>query len=362
MQALEGIRIADVSGSIATSYAAKLFADYGAQVFNLEPEAGFPTRKVAPFVPGTDESAMHGYLHANKLSVRGGELGDGGSVDLVIYDPTVSHVGECAASTSAISWFGKSGPYADHNGSDAVIHALIGQLRGIGRAEGPPLIPTGYEAQMIGGVTAYVGSLGHLLGIQMGNSERFDLDTSIFEAAMCLTDVAIIHAQGQAQVAPRLGINTFAPTYPLGIFPCKDGWLGVTVLSPSQWQAFCVLLGMDEFANVPLFQASMSRLESIDVIEPVMTERLLQYSAEELFYRGQAMRVPLARVPTMNELFHVDQFVERNAFSAVDHAGKQYQVPTTPFRLFETPPHFGGSVASLGEHNAVWEELSGGGS
>ena len=60
MQALQHLTIVDISGTIATCYSAKLFADYGAKVFNLESEEGFPTRKIKPFIPDTKESAMHG--------------------------------------------------------------------------------------------------------------------------------------------------------------------------------------------------------------------------------------------------------------------------------------------------------------
>ena len=64
----QDLTIVDVSGSVATSYAAKLFADYGARVINLEPAMGFMTRGLKPLLP-SGESAMHGFLHTNKLSV-----------------------------------------------------------------------------------------------------------------------------------------------------------------------------------------------------------------------------------------------------------------------------------------------------
>ena len=40
----------------------------------------------------------------------------------------------------------------------------------------------------------------------------------------------------------RLGLNKYYPTYPLGIFPCREGWLGVTVGHLDQWAAFCDML------------------------------------------------------------------------------------------------------------------------
>ena len=69
MPALEGIRVVDVSGTVATTYAAKLFTDYGAEVINIETEGGFPTRTLAPMTVN-NLSAMHGYLNAGKKSIQ----------------------------------------------------------------------------------------------------------------------------------------------------------------------------------------------------------------------------------------------------------------------------------------------------
>ena len=151
-------------------------------------------------------------------------------------------------------------------------------------------------------------------------------------------------------ITDQAGGPYLTPTYPLGVFPCKDGWIGITVLTPSQWHAFCNLLEMDDLAHLDLFQTAIGRLQGIDIIEPRMREKLLSFSAEDLFYRAQNARVPLARVTSMEELFNVDQFVERNAFSLAKNQHYEIKVPSVPFRLYRTPPKFGGSVAHLGAH------------
>ena len=369
--ALEEIRVVDLAGTVSTSYCTKLCADYGADVINLEPTEGFSTRRLAPFIPSAeglsadDASAMHGYLSTNKKSVVQSRLSEAdvrklvGQADLLLDDGSVSDrvVSDCTGVRSTISWYGKDGPYAEMVGSDGQIFALNGMLRGIGRIEGPPLIPTGYQAQIVAGMTAFIGGLTQVLAAEIGNrSEPVHLETSIFESNLCFTDVGVISAYNTGLEAPRMGINRYPPTYPLGIFACRDGWLGVTVLTPNQWQSFCELLDMPEFADVELFQTSVGRLQARDVIEPVMCARLASQSAEELFYRGQNARIPLARVPTMEELFAVDQFVERNAFTtAILPNGSELSVPSVPFRLFRTPPNFGGPVASLGEHTQEFD-------
>ena len=359
--ALDGITVVDLTGSVATSYCAKLFADYGATVTNLEPASGFPTRSLAPFVPAEgarpQQSAMHAYLHTNKRSVLRDTtkeaLAEG--ADLVLDDGTAPLADAARGVRASISWFGLTGPLASAAGSDAQWFAMNGMLRNIGRVEGPPMIPTGYQAQIVGGATAFIASMTHVLARELGNrSGAVHIETSIYEASLCFTEVGMVGFYNSGAEAPRTGVNRYPPTYPLGVFPCKDGWLGVTVLTPGQWHTFCALLDMQELADVPLFQTAIGRLQGLEIIEPMMCEKLLEHSAEELFYKAQNQRVPLARVPTMEELFGVDQFLQRNAFADANlPGGGSISVPTVPFRLFGTPPKLGGPVAALGEHSEV---------
>lgn len=358
-RALDGIRVVDIAGSVATSYCAKLFADYGATVTNLEPHEGFPTRRLAPFIPpaqGRPElSAMHAYLHTNKRSVFRDDKAEAlvASADLVLDDGADSLASTSQGVRSTVTWFGLTGPLADATGTDAQCFAMNSMLRNIGRVEGPPMIPTGYQAQIVGGATAFIASMTQVLAGELGNrTAPIHIETSIYEASLCFTEVGMVGFHNSGAEAPRMGVNRYPPTYPLGVFPCKDGWLGVTVLTPGQWHTFCDLLGMQELADVPLFQTAIGRLQGLEIIEPMMCEKLLEHSAEELFYNAQNRRVPLARVPTMEELFGVDQFLQRNAFAdATLPGGGSIRVPTVPFRLFGTPPLLGGPVAAPGEHS-----------
>tara|TARA_Y100001960_G_C14752313_1_gene869208 strand:+ start:221 stop:1327 length:1107 start_codon:yes stop_codon:yes gene_type:complete len=364
-KALEGMKVVDISGSISTEYCSKIFCDYGAEVINLEPKSGFETRNTPPFIKENNESAMHAYLNTNKLSLIRNELTKNSIDKLISKADLILTNGENSDLTlkaegvvSEISWFGKGGEYEDFIGTDAQCFALNGMLRILGSVEGPPIIPTGYQAQIIGGMAAFVGSLGQVLGSELGNSKNINhIETSIFEACLCLTEVGAVSFFNTGLEGRRLGVNRFAPTYPLGVFPCKEGWIGLTVLTPNQWHSFCNLLNMEEFASVPEYQTSSGRLENIDIIEPVIQEKLLTFSSNDLFYRAQKKGIPLARVPTMEELLNVDQFLEREAFgSAKLPGGLDLKVPSIPFRLMDTPPLIGGKVAKLGEHTKEFSD------
>ena len=285
----QGLLVVDIGCTVATGYAAKLFADYGARVVNIEPQQGFFTRRVKPLL-NNGNSAIHAYLHANKESVCCDDLLTSHpaivAADLVLLDlttlPSSVSVDDFDTNVCAISWYGLNGPYADFQGSDASIYALIGLMQGVGESQGPPIIPTGYQPQMVGGLSAFNGAVGYLLGQRFKDDNKFTafcLDASILEANMCLTEIGAAMSFNQEPLPQRMGINRFAPTYPLGIWPCKDGWLGVTVLNPAQWFAFWELLGLDDLATEPKYQNSMDRLDDVDILEPRFLKALSKDSA-----------------------------------------------------------------------------------
>ena len=200
--ALDGLVVVDLGGTVATGYCAKLASDYGARVVNLEPDHGFETRRLAPFRGGIDptdaeSSAMHAFLSTNKESVFERRVDARAlveSADLVLVGPKVHPLAEAARNVvTTITWYGKGGPYEDYVGSDGAMFALNGMLRGIGRVEGPPLVPTGYQAQLVAGSTAFIGSLSQVLAGELANrSGRVELEVSVFESVLCFTDVGAV--------------------------------------------------------------------------------------------------------------------------------------------------------------------------
>ena len=368
--ALAGLKVLDVAGTIATGYCGKLFADHGAEVINVEPpDHGFETRREPPFIPGADapeSSALHAYLSTNKASVALAVDAEPERLLRLAQDSAVvlddgrfdcTHFADASPNVvvSTITWFGRHGPYADFKGSGPVCWSLGGMVRNVGPEQGPPWVPAGCGAEIVGGLAAYIGTMGQVIARAMGNATGpVRLDTSIHEANLCFTEVGGVGGYRSGRRGKRLGVNRFAPTYPLGVYACADGWLGVTALTPRQWKNLCSLLAMDQYADEPGYQTAIGRLLHYDTLEPIIRARVRKRSAAELVTRGQSLRIPLAPVPTMEELFSVDQYVHRGAFTGISCNGTDFQAPATPFRLFRTPAAAGGAVARLGESNGEY--------
>ena len=68
MGALSHLRVVEIGSAAAASYCARLFADFGATVFKVEPPQGDPLRRAAPLTPD-GQSAWFAFLNFNKSSV-----------------------------------------------------------------------------------------------------------------------------------------------------------------------------------------------------------------------------------------------------------------------------------------------------
>ena len=369
--ALQGIRVLDLSGGIAAGYCGKLFSDHGADVLLVEPPEGFATRRLPPVVPEVEPaeaSGMHAYLSTNKRSVVCDDpsqlralasdaalvIDDRAGDDRPVPLDSLARIAPDAVLLS-ITWFGQDGPYRDFAGTDGVCMALSSQIDWLGNAGEAPLIPGGYHAQIVAGLTAFIAAMGQVVARELGNSSGpGHLDVSIYEASVCFTEIEAVRVHCGLPTRTRIGVNRFRTTYPLGIYPCRDGWLGVTVLIPSQWSGFCRLLGLERLTEIDKYRTSEGRFEDAELLDPMIALAVRERSATDLVRRGQHMKIPLSVVPTMEQLFCVDQYVARAAFAEVAHPDLgTFPLPVTPFRLHGAPAISGGRVARLGEHTAT---------
>src|SRR5882757_1405068 len=159
MGALSHLRIVEIGSAAATSYCARLFADFGATVQKIEPSSGDPLRRTAPLTP-KGQSAWFAFLNFNKSSIaldgrdpaaashlagliggcdilldgRAVDAADCPEIDLAAIkqkNPGLIHL--------TASWFGDTGPYANFAATDSTIRALTGLIKLVGPADGPPM-------------------------------------------------------------------------------------------------------------------------------------------------------------------------------------------------------------------------------
>jgi crotonobetainyl-CoA:carnitine CoA-transferase CaiB-like acyl-CoA transferase len=344
---LSGCRVVELGTLPAAAYAARLFADFGAEVIKVEPVEGDPNRSFPPLVDGS--SGWFAYLNYGKKSVTSDKVDLDAllaGADVLIDSTGSNHLAHPHLVAIDLSWFGKSGPYRDYKTSDAVCRALAGFVQLIGPAEGPPLTLPDYQSAIMGGLAAFIPAMASLLGRQ---SRRWEI--SVHEATIALAEYQAIEAFTTGTPQKRWGFNRFTPTYPMGVYPCKEGFIGITIVTPAQWKSFCDLLGMPDLGRHPQYVMGGERLAHADALEARFVPRFLDRTAHEWFKVGLEARLPFAIVPDMKQVLEWPVFRDRQAIVPIQMGERMVEAPGSPFNLTRTPPNFGGKVPELGEHN-----------
>lgn len=360
--ALKGLRVLEVGSLAAASWCARLFADFGADVLKLEPPGGDPLRGARPFLPtGEGEaSAWFAFLNFGKRIAHE----DAKGVEALVADCDVLIVGGDAADlarvapSSAIvvdaSWFGRSGPYKDFAATDAVCRALGGMTHLVGRREGPPIAAPDFQAAYVGGLWSFIAACAGLLARARDGGRRFE--ASVLEACVTMSEYQAAESALAGVSQQRMGLNRFVPTYPLGVYPTKDGALGVTLVTPAQWRGFCDMLGLESVGADPKFTTGLERLPYADELEALFMPKLLARTASEWFQEGLERKLPIVVVPTMADLIASENFRARGALADVEIGARTFVAPASPLRLRATPPARTGALAKAETGGARWRE------
>lgn len=368
MGALSHLRIVEIGSAAATSYCARLFADFGANVQKIEPPAGDPLRRAAPLTP-KGNSAWFAFLNFNKSSIaldpndpkavsRLAELIAGCDI---LLDGRDVDAADCPAIELAelrrhhpglihleASWFGGEGPYAKFEATDSTIRALVGLVKLVGPAEGTPMYAPDFQTGIFAGLWGFIAAASSVLGrMQDGRGRSSRL--SIFESSIAVTEYIMFEAFSRGDIMRRIGVNRFWPTFPVGIYETKQGWLGVTTVTPAQWRSFCEMLGLPDLRDDASLFLGVDRLQHVDVIESQFIPKLKTRTAQEWFAEGLRRKIPIVPVPEIADLVADEEKKARGAIVPVIIGDESGFTAGSMQRLTGTPPRKGGAVPDIGE-------------
>lgn len=368
MKVLSHLRVVEIGSSAATSYCARLFADFGADVQKVESPTGDPLRRSAPFTP-RGQSAWFAFLNFNKSSIvidstapdaiaRVIELIEG--CDILIDGRDVDPADCPSVDVRVIrqqrpgliyleaSWFGREGPYASFVATDSTIRALAGLIKLVGPAEGPPLHAPDFQTGILAGLWGFIAAASSVVARMQGGTGRSS-SLSIFESNLALSEYLMFDAFTRGDVMRRIGINRFWPTFPVGIYETRKGWLGVTTVTPVQWRLFCEMLGLSDLCDDPALVFNEGRLLHMEEIERRFMPKLKTRTAEEWFEEGLKRKIPIVPVPEISDLLQDSEKKERGAIVPILLGEEEGLTVGSMQRLTLTPPRRGGKVPVLGE-------------
>ena len=383
--ALSHIKVLDFTTHVAGPYCTKLLADYGADVIKVErPGVGDSARGMGPFpgdIPHPEKSGLFLHLNTNKRSITldlkssaGKKIAMGLSMDanLIVenFRPGVMdrlglglealQVPNPKLVMTSISNFGQSGPYRDYKSSDLLVYGMGGEMNSTGLDDREPIKLGANIVLYQAGSVAAVGSAGALFLSQDDGTGQL-VDVSIMETQVGSIDrrmSALIAYQytGENSVRAPLG----ASGYPIGVYPCKDGYLEVTgglIYFPRVVQ---MLGDPPELLHPRWYQPeSQTDPELKGEFEAHFLSWTLQHGKCEAWRIAQESGVLSGPLNTMEDLSNDKHFNARGAFTQIDHpVTGSLKYPGRPFIMSESPWDVRRPAPLLGQHNQeILEEL-----
>jgi formyl-CoA transferase/CoA:oxalate CoA-transferase len=378
VEALEGIRVIDLTTGVAGPHCTKLLADFGADVIKIEPAAGDPTRNVPPFagdIPHPERSLLFLHLNTNKRSVTiDPETEDG--LDLLLglveradvivedFDPSgAAELGLGYEQLSAdrpelvyasITPWGQNGPYVDlgFRASDIVLQGMGGPVTQTGSPEREPLKLGGSLAMMQAGLVAAWGVAMTMLRVEAGG-EGDHIDVSIYETQMGTRDrrtTSLTAYAYQGTNSARRGLGGIALA--AGAQPCSDGFVNITAIGPKIDQ-FVAMIGRDDLVGDPRLRQPPLSLDPafVEEIQVAYLGWSMARTKREALIEAQSHGLLSGVINTPADLLDDPTFRARGVWEEIDHpvAGR-FEYPGRPLIMYETPRQHPERAPLLGEH------------
>lgn len=370
-QALEGIKVLDLSRILTGPYCTMMLADMGAEVLKVEaPGTGDDTRQWGPpFLAG--ESTYFLSVNRNKQSLTLNLKHPAGRevflslvrwADVIVenFRPgTMEKLGFAYDQLKeinpgliycSISGFGNSGPYSDKPGYDVLAQAMGGMM-GVTGYEGEKPVKAGMSIADIGaGMFAAFGILAALLARQSTGKGQV-VDTSLLEAQVAWHTYLATAYLAAGKVPQKLG--TAHPSIaPYQALACRDGHFVVAVGNDSLWRKFCQALGLTDLGADNEWATNPQRATRRDQLVALIEERLVDREVAEMVAKCEAAGVPAGPIYGLDQVYRDPQVLARDMVVEVQHPTiGPFRMTGIPIKLSETPGEVRMAPPTLGQHS-----------
>jgi crotonobetainyl-CoA:carnitine CoA-transferase CaiB-like acyl-CoA transferase len=369
--ALSGVRVVELGTLIAGPFAARLLAEFGAEVIKIEqPESGDPLRKWRRLHKNT---SLWWYLQSrNKKSVtvdmrreegqeivrrllkdadilienfRPGTLEKWGlgPDDLLKENPGLVIV--------RISGFGQNGPYAARPGFGSVGEALGGIRYTTGESGGAPVRAGISLGDSVASLHAVMGALVGLHRVRSGKGGGQVVDVSLVESVFNLMESTLPEFSLYGDVRERTG-SRLPGIVPSGTYKSADGaWIVVAGNGDSIFRRLMTAIGRDDLGADPALQTNDQRVAQEALLESAIAQWVAAHPAAHVLATLEAADVPVSRIYSIADIAQDPQFRARGVLApATLPDGTEVLMPGIVPQLSQTPGRVNWLGPQLGAH------------
>ncbi len=357
---LEGVRVVDVTSSLAGPYCTEILGALGADVVKVEhPERGDEARAWGPPF-WEDASVMFYAANLSKRSLaldvkRGRDvllrLVERADVFLQSLRPgTAQRLGFGAEELRAlnprlvycdIGAFGRVGPLRERPGYDPLLQAFGGIVSVTGEPDRPGVR---VGASIVDQGTGTWAALGILVALYAGGGRT--VDVSLFETVVALLPYQVTSYLAAGVVPGRHG-TAFPLSAPYQVFRVRDEELMIAAGNDGLFARLCDALGVPELATDTRFATNPDRLQRRDELAKLLQARLTDERLAEVLARLEAAGVPAAPVNDVGQVAEHEQTAALGLIQQTPEPAVAFPVSFDGERVAHRSP-----PPRLGEHTA----------
>jgi CoA:oxalate CoA-transferase len=343
MNALEGIKVVDLTHAISGPTCTNALAQMGAEIVKIEPpRVGDGFRHYTEHGGEPMLSVPFASINAGKRSVALDLKTEAAKdvlwrliaeADILVenYRPRVlARLGFPIAELQrrnprlivvSITGFGQTGPLAGWGAYDHIAQAMSGiaklnAIDGEPRKIGMPIIDS---------FTGYIAVIGVMAALRRRDAtgEGEHVDVAMLDSALKLANQTVSIHSYTGQTPGGTGNRGFRLVPTSEFYPTGDGWIALGANNQPQVEALLKVLGKEAMLADPRFIDHAARVANYDFIRAWLTEQLASWKAEELEAQLAAAKVPAAMIRDVGEAVEHPHMQARGSVQTVTLPGHE---------------------------------------
>jgi crotonobetainyl-CoA:carnitine CoA-transferase CaiB-like acyl-CoA transferase len=367
---LEGIKVLDLSRTLAGPFCSMQLADMGAEVIKVEqPGLGDETRKFTP--PEINgESCYFMSLNKNKKGITLDLKTEEGQrivkqlvaeSDVLIENfrnGTMEKFGlgydvlreiNPRLVYCAISGFGRTGPMKDEPAYDLLMQGFGGLMSVTGEPGRPP-VKVGFSIVDLG--TGLYATLAVVLALFARERTRIGqyVEASLFETVVSLSNYLGQNALATGKAPERFG-SAHPSLVPYQVFETKDGYVTIAVTNDALWRKMCDALELNELKDHPKYALNVNRVANREELVGILTEFTRSKDSSDIIEKLKRAGVPGGPIHDLTQVLSHPQIQSREMIQEVEHPTiGMLKMLGIPIKLSDTPGSVRKAPPLLGEN------------
>jgi formyl-CoA transferase len=368
---LAGLKVIELGSLIAGPFAARICAEFGAEVIKVEsPGGGDPLRKWRKLYEGTSlwwfvqarnkQSITLNLKHPQGLEVLKKLLSEAdilienfrpGVLEKLGLGWEVLHALNPKLVMVRLSGFGQTGPMKDQPGFGAVGESM-GGLRYITGFEDRPPVRTGISiGDSIAALWGVIGALMALRHREVRGGSGQVVDVALYEAIFAMMESMVPEFDVFGFIRERSG-NIMPGITPSSIHTSSDGkHIQIGANGDAIFKRFMQAIDRHDLADDVTLASNDGRDARRDELYGVIDRWVGSLPLEQVLATLNQAEVPASRIFSAEDMFHDPQFLAREMLlSAKLPDGKAFKMPGIVPKLSDTPGGVEWTGPQLGEH------------